>query len=171
MNKNVLMAAIAAAGLLVVGSANAATATTTFQVTATVNANCLIDSASAMAFGAYTPATSGNLSATSDIVVRCSKNTSYNLGLNGGATAGGVVAQRLMANGTETLQYNLYKEVAHTNIWGDTIGTDTWLGTGAGMGVPQAITHTVYGLLPDNTANQAAVAGNYSDTITATFTY
>lgn len=171
MNKNVLKAAIAAAGLLVVGGANAATTTTTFQVTATVNANCLIDSASTMAFGGYTPATSGNLSATSTIVARCSKNTTYNLGLNAGTTAGGTVAQRLMANGANTLQYNLYKEVGHTNIWGDTVDTDTLVGTGAGMGVPNAITHTVYGLLPDNAFNQGAVVGNYSDTITATFTY
>lgn len=167
--KNVLMAAIAAAGLLVVGGANAATETTTFQVTATVVANCKIDSAGTVAFGNYSP-TAGDVSATSSIVVRCSKNAPYTLGLNAGTTAGGTVAQRLMANGANTLQYNLFQEVGHTNIWGNVSGE--WVsGTGAGLGVPNAITHTVYGLLPDNAFNQDVAVGSYSDTVTATLTY
>ena len=40
------------------GLAIGATKTTTFAVTATVVSNCFINSASAMAFGSYTPGTS-----------------------------------------------------------------------------------------------------------------
>jgi spore coat protein U-like protein len=170
MKKNLMIAAGFVTSLLVVGVANAATQTTTFQVTATVVANCKIVSAGTVAFGNYSP-TAGDVSATSDIVVRCSKNAPYTLGLNGGTTTGGTVAQRLMANGANTLQYNLYKEVAYTNVWGNTAGSDTVSGTGAGLGVPNAITHTVYGLLPDNAFNQDVAVGSYSDTVTATLTY
>jgi spore coat protein U-like protein len=37
--------------------------------------------------------------------------------------------------------------------------------------VATANTVTVFGQLPDNAANQAAVPGSYSDTITVTVTY
>ena len=170
MKKNMIVSGVIAAGLLVAGTASAATATTTFQVTANVLAKCLIDSASNLDFGDYT-ATGGDKSATSSIVLRCSKAAAYNLGLSAGTTAGGTIAQRLMQGPVDTLQYNLYQEAAHTTIWGDTIGTNTVTGTGAGIGLPFAITHTVYGLLPDNATNQNAGVGAYSDTITATVTY
>jgi len=51
------------------------------------------------------------------------------------------------------------------------VGTDTVAGTGNGMGVPQAITHTVYGQLLDSAFNQDAAVGSYADTITVTVTY
>lgn len=168
MKKNLMIAAGFATGLLAMGNAAAATTTTTFQVTATVANKCIIDSASDMAFGDYSP-TDGDKSATSDIVLRCSKGGTYNVGLDGGTT--GTVAQRLMANGSNTLQYNLYQEASHTTIWGNTVGTDTVAGTGNGMGVPQAITHTVYGQLLDSAFNQDAAVGSYADTITVTVTY
>jgi ApbE superfamily uncharacterized protein (UPF0280 family) len=42
-------------------------------------------------------------------------------------------------------------------------------GTGAGVGTANAV--TVFGQLPDSAANQAAVPGSYTDTITVTITY
>ena len=59
---------------LTVEPVEAATATTTFQVTAT----CLI-SATNLAFGAYTGT---QTDATSTVTVTCTNTTPYNIGLN-----------------------------------------------------------------------------------------
>lgn len=166
MRKTNLMLAVAGT-LLVAGTAGAATKTTTFGVSAVVNPNCLV-SAQALNFGGYdgTAAKTGS----SDITVRCSSGTTYDIALS---TGGGTFAQRLLAgSGANTLQYNLYTTVAANTVWGDgTLGTGTVSGLGAGMAIASAQTHTVFGQLPDNAANQAAPSGNYSDTITVTVTY
>ena len=150
------------------GIASSATTTTTFAVTATVQATCSA-TATALAFGAYTSG-GGAIANNSTISVKCTKNTPYTIALNGGATAGGAVAQRLMASGANTLQYNLFTTAAFGQIFGDGSGTSkTVAGTGAGIG--SATTVTVFGQLPDSAANQAAIPGNYTDTITVTVTY
>lgn len=166
------MLALAGAGALTAaaGSAMAATATTTFQVTATVNANCLV-SATALNFGTYVP-TAGDMDVNSTVSVRCTRNTPFTVALDDGTTAGGSFAQRLMTNGADTLEYNLYTATARSVVWGDDTGsTDMVAGTGAGLAVANAQTLTVYGRLFDSVTNQAAPAGSYADTITVTVTY
>jgi spore coat protein U-like protein len=159
-------AILAAAG----GSAQASTATTTFQVTAAVLATCSV-AAPTLAFGNYTPG-AGAISGTTTVAVKCTNGSTYTVALNGGGTNGGTIGQRLMASGTNTLQYNLYTNSTHTTLWGDgtTSGSVTQPGTGAGLAT--ATSFTVYGLLPDSAANQAAVpSATYADTITVTVTY
>lgn len=167
MRKTNLMLAVAGALAMVAGTAGAATRTTTFGVSATVNPNCLV-SAQALNFGGYDGTAAR--SATSDITVRCSSGTTYAVGLS---TGGGTFAQRLLAgSGSNTLQYNLYTTLAASTVWGDgTLGTGTVAGTGAGMAIANAQTHTVYGVLPDNAFNQGAPSGSYTDSITVTVTY
>jgi spore coat protein U-like protein len=148
--------------------ANSATTTTTFAVTETVQATCSA-TATTLAFTAYTPG-AGAKANNSTISVKCTKNTPYTISLNGGSTAGGTIAQRLMASGANTLQYNLFTTAAFSQIFGDGSGTSkTVAGTGAGVATANAV--TVFGQLPDSATNQAAVAGSYSDTITVTVTY
>jgi spore coat protein U-like protein len=62
--------------------------------------------------------------------------------------------------------YQLYRDAAHTNVWGATTGTNTAAGIGTGL----AQTLNVYGQIANPSVNNAA-AGNYQDTITATITY
>ena len=156
--------------LLIAPAANgyAATATTTFIVSATVLKVCTV-TATNLGFGNYTPG-SGAIAATSTVGVNCSNSTAYTVDLNVGSTSGGTFAQRLLANGANTLQYNLYTNNTHTTIWGDTTGgTSDQSGTGAGLGTVQNF--TVYGNLPDSATNQGAVPGVYTDTITVTVAY
>jgi spore coat protein U-like protein len=157
--------------LVAAGTALGATATTTFGVSVTVNSNCLV-SASNLAFPNYTPA-GGNLTATTTVLVRCTKSTAFTVALNAGTTGGGTLAQRLMTNGSgSTVQYNLYTDSADTHIWGDgTGGTQTVAGTGNGTTVGNAISETVYGQLLDSATNQVAPPGAYTDTIPVTVTY
>jgi spore coat protein U-like protein len=163
-----LIATAAGAAVVAGAGAYAATTTTTFQVTATVLKTCSV-SATTLAFGNYTPG-AGAVNGTSTVSVNCTKTTPYTVALNGGTTTGGTVAQRLMANGLNTLQYNLYTTVADTTVWGDGTGVSATL-AGTGAGVATANNLTVFGNLPDNPTNQAAVPGAYADTVTVTVTY
>lgn len=168
--RNVLTTLLIAGALLGAAcSVSAATATTTFQVSATVLKNCTV-SATNLAFGNYTPA-AGALAVNSTVSVSCTTGTTFTVALNGGSTAGGTIAQRLMSDGAgATLLYNLYTTNAFATVWGDGTGASvTQAGTGAGMGTPQAL--TVYGQLPDSAANQAKPPASYTDTITVTVTY
>jgi spore coat protein U-like protein len=151
----------AIASCLLVNSSFAATATTTFSVTATVQATCLI-SANTLGFGTYTGV---QISATTTLQVTCTNTTPYNVGLNPGTATGATVTTRKMTGpASATLNYALYQDSAHTINWGQTVGTDTVSGTGNGS----AQTLTVYGLLA---AGQFPAPGSYADTITATVTY
>ena len=139
----------------------ASTATTTFNVTATVQATCLI-SANNLGFGTYSGSA---IATTTTMSVTCTNGTTYNVGLNAGTAAGATVTARAMTGpGAATLSYALYQDSGHSTNWGNTVGTDTKSGTGNGS----AQSMTVYGNL---TANQYPTPGSYSDTITATITY
>lgn len=148
-------------GSLVARPADAATATTTFAVTATVQATCLV-SASGLAFGVYTGALT---SSTSTVSVTCTQSTAYNVGLSAGLATGATVTTRKMTGpSSNVLSYSLFSNSGQTVNWGQTVGTDTVTGTGTGS--VQAL--TVYGQIP---AGQYVAPGSYSDTITATITY
>ena len=152
------------------GVAGSATTTTTFAVTETVQATCSA-TATTLAFSAYTPG-AGAKANNSTISVKCTKSSPYTVSLNAGTTTGDAFTQRLMASGTNTLQYNLYTTAAFGTVFGDGTGSTANSGTLTGAGLATANTTTVYGQLPDSTANQAAVPSTaYADTITVTVAY
>ena len=165
--RKILTATMAATALAAAGSASAATATTTFGVTATVLKTCSV-AAAALGFGNYTPG-SGALAANTTVNVKCTKGTTFTVALNGGTTAGGTITQRLMTNGTDTLQYNLYTTAAFATLFGD--GTTGVTMPGTGTGIATAVALTVFGSLPDNATNQNVSTGAYADTINVTVTY
>ncbi len=140
---------------------NAATATTTFTVTADVAVACTI-SATNLVFGDYT---SAELDGQSQITLTCTNTAEWNVGLNAGTFPGATVTTREMTGpGAFSLAYGLFTDPAHTNNWGDTVGTDTVSGVGTG-GVEVL---NVYGRIP---AAQNVGPGGYLDTITATITF
>ena len=160
--------ALLAAGLIAATSAFAATTTTTtFQVTANVAAQCNVSAAN-LAFGVVDPL-GGNVDQFTTVTVKCTKNSAYTVGLNAGATAGATIAQRLMANGADTMQYNLYTDAGRTTIWGNSAAAPAWVaGTGAGLGTAQVL--NVYGRVPSGQTNLAV--GSYTETaVTVTVTY
>jgi spore coat protein U-like protein len=164
-----LMTAATAAMLAGGTGAQAVTTTTTFQVQATVPKLCLFG-AGTLNFGTYTPGSGTAATGTTTLNVNCTKTTTYTVTFNAGSTTGGTVAQRLLANGANTLQYNLYTTNTYATIYGDgTGGTANVTGAGSGVGTANAV--TIYGQLPDNAFNQNAAAGTYTDTITMTITY
>jgi spore coat protein U-like protein len=142
-------------------SAAAATATTTFAVTANVQATCLI-SATALTFGPYTGAL---VNGTSTVSVTCTNGTTYNIGFNQGLGTGSTVTTRKMTGpGSAVLEYDLFSDSARSTNWGQTVGSDTIAGTGNGS----TSTLTVYGQV---TSAQYVTPGAFTDTVTATVTY
>ena len=140
----------------------AATAASTFTVSATVQATCLI-TANNLAFGTYTGVL---LNGTSTINVTCTNTTPYNVGLNPGVATGATVTTRKMSATAPvaTLSYALFSNAGMTTNWGQTIATDTVVGTGNGA----SQTLTVYGQVA---AGQFVAPNRYTDTVTATITY
>ena len=165
--KNTQRALLAAGLIAATTGAFAATVTTTFQVQASVNALCSI-SAVNLTFPAVDPLSSQTDGATT-VTVNCTKNSPYTVGLTAGTTTGATIAQRLMANGADTMNYNLYTDAARSIVWGNTAAAPTWVsGTGAGMGTAQVL--NVYGRVAGGQTNLAV--GTYTEpTITVTVTY
>jgi spore coat protein U-like protein len=153
-----------AAAALLTAPVHAATTTTTFPVTATVQTACSV-SANPLNFGNYDPTSATPLDATTTLSALCTIGTSYTVGLNAGTASGATVTTRRMTNGANTLNYALYRDAGRTNNWGNTPGTDTPPATTAPVG---ASSLTVYGRVP---AGQNVPAGGYADTITVTLNY
>lgn len=144
--------------------AQATTTTSTMLVSATVLSVCGVV-ASPLLFGNYSATDSSPTDATTSIVATCSSGVSYTLSLDAGTGSGATVATRVMTGLTGTLNYEIYKDSNHANLWGDgTASTTTQGGTAALL--PQ--TYTVYGRIP---AGQQAPAGAYTDSVTVTLTY
>jgi spore coat protein U-like protein len=146
-------------------AAEAATKTTTFQVTATVNSACSV-SATDLAFGVYDPSAAADDN-TSTITVTCTKGTAYNIGLDAGIASGATVTTRQMKHDTlaDLINYSLFSDASRTVNWGNTPSTDT-VDVGSATGAAEK--HTVYGRIA---TGQYVTAGDYSDTITVTVSY
>lgn len=139
----------------------AATATSSFGVSVTVQATCLV-TASSMNFGGYTGTA---LTATSALSVNCTNSTPYNVVLSAGLAPGATVNHRMMVGpGSALLSYALSSNSHGIVNWGRTAGSDTLAVTGNGT----LQTLSVYGQIP---AGQFTTTGAYSDTITVTVTY
>ncbi|MDB5713339.1 MAG: hypothetical protein JWO15_736 [Sphingomonadales bacterium] len=154
----------ASAVLLIAAPAQAATASTTFAVSATVLKACLV-TATPLAFGNYDPTSAVPLDSTATLSVLCTVGTPFTVGLNAGTFSGATVTTRRMANGANTLNYSLYQETGRTTNWGNTPASDVPASTTAPI---SATGFTVYGRVA---ALQNVPALNYTDSITVTVNY
>ncbi len=149
-------------GLLVAAPLSlAAQVTTPFAVTTSVVRGCIIATTD-LAFGVYPGVpTAPTLLGASTIRVTCSLGDTYTIGLSDGMSQTG--AQRRMARTTAPvayLNYNLFRNAALTQAWGDTGPTRV-----SGVGSGNAQSYTVYGQLP---GAQVVPVGSYVDTVTVT---
>ena len=141
--------------------AAAATATTTFGVTANVVTTCSI-TATNLDSGLYSGV---KVNATSTLNVQCSTGTPWQISLSAGLGPGATANSRKMAGPTsDILNYQLSSKGSQSFSWGDTPPINTLPGTGTGA--VQEV--TVFGVI---FAGQFVASDAYSDTITATVTF
>ena len=132
------------------------------NVTATVQAQCLISTVDDVVFGTYTQGV-GAVVATGGINLNCGVGTPYAVALSGPTAT-----NRFMVNtALDQLQYQLFSDAGKTAVWGSTNGTDTVDGTGTGA----IVLLPIYATLFDNTANRAKPAGAYTGVVNITVTY
>lgn len=144
--------------------AQAATATGTVVVTATVLDACVVVAAP-LVFGTFNPIGGSALDGTSLLTVTCTTGTPYNIRLSAGANGSSVTARKMIrTGGSDLLNYGLYRDTNHTLNWGLTDNTDTLTSSGTGL----VQTHTIYGRI---LSTENAPAGAYTDTITVTVNY
>jgi spore coat protein U-like protein len=168
MRKQIVAPLAAGVLLAFAGAAQAASKTASFTVSASVGKNCVISAAN-LALGEFVG--DNNLTAQSDITVRCTAGTAFTVALNSGGT-GSFAGRRMVGPGGDFLVYNLYTNDTYAAVWGDaTAGTSVVADIGEGMAVGNAIDLPVYGRLLAADNSGPVTNGNYSDTIVATITY
>lgn len=170
---NLTKATVLATALFAIGALSPANAAdnANFDVTLSIQASCDVISADTIAFGSQLPS-AGTVTAQGKVIVQCTKGAAYNLALNGGAnSSNNVNARKMLFNGsgtgTDTVGYQLYQDTG-TTVWGDTVGTNTVNGTGAGFGSGFNREHTVYATATILGTEQV---GSYKDTVKATVTF
>ena len=158
MNRTRLLA-LALSSSLFAGAAFAATDDDQFTVSITIDNVCTVSVAD-MNFNTQTDITS-SVTATANGNVDCTGAGPWAVDFSTGGSGG--FASRRMANGSNNIQYNLYRNSGHTDVLGDgtTGGTVVLNGTGDNG-------FTIYG---QTVANQTPPTGTYTDTITATVTF
>lgn len=158
--------ALAMVGALGVPSAatQAATASDTFQVSITVENACAIV-ANDLSFGTVNTLAAA-IDASSTVVVTCSGIGPLSVAFNAGTGAGSSLAQRKLAFGADTIDYNLYTTAARTTVLGDgTGGTAALIGTSTGA----ADTYDVYGRVAGGQGPKPL--GTYTSDVIATVTF
>ena len=132
-----------------------------FGVTATVVSQCSV-SATTLDFGTV-GLLLANTDGTSTVTLQCASGVAWQVGLDNGQHAAGTT-RRMIGPTASLVTYELYRNATRTQRWGNTLNTDTAVGTGTGAN--QNL--TVYGRVPNQTTPSAGV---YNDTITVTVTY
>lgn len=166
MKKLILSTVVAiTAGVGVNGAAQAATATTTLDVSASVGTVCSV-ATTPVSFGTVDPAAGG--STTGAVDVTCTVGTPYTIALDMGGGYNG--SWRTMNDGlANTLQYGLYDPTGTTE-WSDVGYGDTYpwgapvAGTATGATDSIVVNATVLG-------GQIAPVGVYSDVVNVTVNY
>jgi spore coat protein U-like protein len=170
MRKVLILAAVITVGIA--GAVSAANSTT-FQVTASVAANCTI-SATNLAFGVYDPLAGADTTGTGSVTIACvqgiSPTVALSLGSYGNRTMRGVNQPT-----PDSLAYHLYLPDSYS--WTDS-GTcppgspvewnDTNTLAPGGAPSNQAATFNVCGAVP---AGQDVKVDNYADSVTATVNF
>lgn len=136
-----------------------------FTVRTTNNSSCSVVS-STMDFGSRLELTSA-IQAVNTITATCTIGTSYEIGLSNGSSGASVPANRKMlgtVTPSQSVKYQIYRDVLRTQVWGNTIGADTVSATS--LGLPQVFVG--YGLVPPQPTPSSQL---YTDTVIVTVTY
>ena len=127
--------------------------------------NCTI-TLTPLAFGLYTPGQATPVDAVANITVRCVAQPGTYAVTIGPGLSGDQLARTMLAGPGEFLSYNLYRDAARTQIWGNGAPpTFTVTGTRPSVGRPTINVHPLYGRI---FSGQNPDPGNYADNLLIT---
>lgn len=150
-----------------------------FQVRAVITAGCLLGSGGSdvssygnINFGQISslgsPVNRTSTPGSGSIVLQCTPGIPLTIGIGSGANTSSVAGGRFLAKGSERLRYQLYKDSAFSNVWGDgNNGATALSATFPSAGGTQSF--PVYARLFSVTPMPSA--GIYSDVVTVTVSY
>jgi spore coat protein U-like protein len=118
-----------------------------------------------VSFGSYDVFAGAPTDTTGTVSFTCTGNADVTITLSKGGSS--TFNPRTLSGGTDTLNYNLYKDGARTTIWGDGTGS-TATYTQAGVPNNTAQNLTIYARIP---AAQDVSAGTYTDSVTVTLDF
>ena len=127
--------------------------------------NCTI-TLNPLSFGMYSPGGNVDLDAVSDITVRCvAQPGNYSVTIGPGLS-GNQLLRTMLAGGSELLNYNMFRDPARTQIWGDgTPPSFVVVGSRPSVGQPTFNVHSLYGRV---FGGQTPNPGNYADNLLVT---
>lgn len=166
LNKLALITAVAvAAGTGV--SAQAANATSNLGISASVSANCSINTTQALSFGGYNHIStnaSNPLVSTGKVEVACTTGSdSPSISIGQGGFYDTINSTRRLADGANFLAYKLYQDENYETEWSSGAGNEVNAKANGSF-----VEYTVYGRID---SNQNVPVGNYSDTVSVTVTF
>lgn len=127
--------------------------------------NCRV-TVNAIPFGTYMPMTPTPVDIMGQVNVRCQAQPGTFSVTIGPGVSGDQLARTLTAGGVDVIHYNLFRDAARTQIWGDgTPPTFVVSGVRTSRGRPTFYNYPVYGRL---FANQSPNPGVYNDTLVVT---
>lgn len=121
-----------------------------------------------MHFGAYDPFSPAPLKSIGSISIKCDESgIGFRIRLDSGQNAVGFQPRRLKSVAGGVLDYNLFRDTAHTEIWGD--GTSsTVVQDGVLNKTVKKPKFTVFGLIP---AGQNVTPDIYTDSVLVTLEF
>jgi spore coat protein U-like protein len=153
MQKMIKALAVVAMALAAGAAQAQSPATTTFQVSANVQAACTV-SADNLAFGEYFPFSFSDLDGSTSISVTCTNGTGYTVDV--GTTPTALKMQLTGGGQNDTLDFGLYRLADRSDTGFSATGTTSG-------------THTVYGRVPAR--QMGAKPGFYGATVMVSVTY
>jgi len=127
--------------------------------------SCTI-SVTSVIFGNYNVFSGTALDSTGSITYQCNA-TAANITIALSKGQSSTFNPRRMNKGAELLNYNLYRNAARSNVWGDGTG-GTAVYSRANPPNNSNVNLAIYGRIP---AAQDVSAGNYSDTVSAVINF
>jgi len=119
-----------------------------------------------ISFGSYSVFVTTSTPATSMFTITCTKDESGRITLSRGSAPN--YTPRMMFNGGNSANYNLFLDPAGTMIWGDNSGGTVVYVANNPTKQAMTFTGTIHGIVP---AAQDLVPGTYADTVFATLSW
>jgi spore coat protein U-like protein len=129
-------------------------------------------STSGVAFGSFNPLAGQSANTTGTISVTCTgvalTTASYTITI---ASGHGSFLARKMVSGSNNLTYNLYRDSAFTQVWGDGSGSTFTVHDSVTIPITLSITTNYVAYSRIASGQNAAKAGTYADSLLVTVTY